>query len=132
MTDTGLPGFKFYNYWIRFAVKFFEDVDTFVQIVDSESMQSKTFSELPLALGRSLIQEEITYTFITYIFMLFALTFPSLLCQKKALKALYRDDIFIAKSPADSWQLALYEKLLSTFFISRPPPRKSQGCRHLL
>ena len=110
---------------------FFEDVDTFVQIVDSESMQSRTFSELPLALGRSLIQEEITYTFITYIFMLFALTFPSLLCQKKALKALYRDDIFIAKSPADSWQLALYEKLLSTFFISRPPPRKSQGCRHL-
>ena len=63
--------------------------------------------------------------------MLFALTFPLLLCQKKALKALYRDDIFIAKSPADSWQLALYEKLLSTFFISRPPPRKSQGCRQL-
>ena len=112
-------------------MKFFEDVDTFVQIVDSESKQNGTFFELPLALGRSLIQEEITYKFITYIFMLFALTFPSLLCQKKALKALYRDDIFIAKSPADSWQLALYEKLLSTFFISRPPPRKSQGCRHL-
>ena len=48
-------------------MNFFEDVDTFVQIVDSESKQNGTFSELPLALGRSLIQEEITYTFIHYI-----------------------------------------------------------------
>ena len=66
MTDTGLPGFEFYKYLnkIRFVVKFFEDVDTFLQIVDSESKQNGTFSELPLALGRSLIQEEITYTYI--------------------------------------------------------------------
>ena len=45
-------------------MKFFEDVDTFLQIVDSESKQNGTFSELPLALGWSLIQEEITYTYI--------------------------------------------------------------------
>ena len=114
-------------------MKFLEDVDTFVQVLHSESMQNGTFSEVRIALGlRSIINSGRNYIYIHYIiFMLFALIFPSLLCQKKALKALYRDDIFIAKSPADSWQLALYEKLLSTFFISRPPPRKSQGCRHL-
>ena len=71
--------------------------------------------------------------FITlHIYLCLALirNFPYYYVRKKPLKALlYRDDIFIAKRPpllADSWQLALYEKLLSTFFISRPSPRKSQ------
>ena len=75
--------------------------------------------------------------FITlHIYLCLALirNFPYYYVRKKPLKALlYRDDIFIAKRPpllADSWQLALYEKLLSTFFISRPSPRKSQGCSH--
>ena len=43
-------------------------VDTFLQIVDSESMQNGIFSELPLALGRSLIQEEITYIHYIHIY----------------------------------------------------------------